>query len=414
MSTSPKPDTAVVRRHVFFVSGFDPKGASYYHSLYRSQAALQGALTGVDYGVGKRVRLATGNTQWAVLSAVPGAVPVTTTFEFVRWDDIVRAQWPRRAWDVVRGSARGYAAAVAAARAGKLGRVYRAAPRTLIALIYPALYWLLALGAGLGLGLGAAALARHMPVLATMGMWSPRLIGLAVLVGVMRLALRRERQLNTSWLLRIYSFASDWARGRVPRLNDRIDRLASDIVTRLEDAAIDEVLVVGFSVGSILATSAVARAQLRMAKPLPGRLALMTLGHCVPLLALSPSATSFRTELARVGGRASGWSGVGVTPWAIDWTDFSSPSDWGSFALVDPIVLCLPPAESTDMKTPPRMLSPRFHTLFTPQTYAVLRRDKRALHLQYLKAGELIGAYDFFALTAGPHHLQAFCHKATP
>ena len=50
----PEVDRPVQRRHVFFFSGFDPKGASYYHRIYREQAVLQGALMGVRYTVGGR------------------------------------------------------------------------------------------------------------------------------------------------------------------------------------------------------------------------------------------------------------------------------------------------------------------------------------------------------------------------
>ena len=33
--------SSIRRRCVFYVSGFDPKGARFYHGLYREQAALQ-------------------------------------------------------------------------------------------------------------------------------------------------------------------------------------------------------------------------------------------------------------------------------------------------------------------------------------------------------------------------------------
>jgi len=52
------------------------------------------------------------------------------------------------------------------------------------------------------------------------------------------------------------------------------------------------------------------------------------------------------------------------------------------------------------------MLSPRFHTLFSAPQYALLKRSKRRLHLQYLMAAPLPGDYDYFRFTAGPTPLR--------
>lgn len=369
----------VTRRHVFFLSGFDPKGASYYHGLYAGQAALQGRVTGVRYTVGPRTRLANGNAQWQVASEADGR-RVDTCFEYVRWDDIVRAHWPRSAWQVLAGSLRGYAGALASPAA--LRKVKAASPRTLVALAYPALFWLLALLLALALG---ALLARFV------GMVVGASAGAAVLWG----ALRWERRLNTSWLLRIYQFAADWRSGRTPDLEQRMDTAADAIVRKLAEPQVDEVLLVGFSVGSLLAASIAARVQQRAAaQGLPlDHLALLTLGHCIPLLGLMAGADAFRAELARLG-----------RPPRVRWADFSSPTDWGSFALVDPLAIALGPA-GAERPFAPRMASPRFHTMFAPEVYAALARDKRRIHLQYLMAGERATPYDYFAITAGPLRL---------
>ncbi len=128
------------------------------------------------------------------------------------------------------------------------------------------------------------------------------------------------------------------------------------------------------------------------------KFAVVTLGQCIPLLGLIPQAHAFRAELARLG------SGRGDDG-RVSWTDYSSPTDWGSFALVDPIALCL--GGASGVAHPPRMASPRFHTLFEPARYMQLRRDKRRMHLQYLMAGELPSGYDYFSITAGPLRAQA-------
>ena len=55
----------------------------------------------------------------------------------------------------------------------------------------------------------------------------------------------------------------------------------------------------------------------------------------------------------------------------------------------------------------PKILSPQFAKLFAPTAYAALRKNLFEMHFQYLKAGELPGKYDYFAITAGPRTLAA-------
>lgn len=377
----------VKRRHVFFLSGFDPKGAGYYHGLYKSHAALQGRLTGAAYEVDSRSRCAHGNSQWQVrCDGADGAT--VTTFEYVRWDDIVRAQWPRSAWDVFRGGVRSYAAALASGRS--LAKVWQAAPKTIFSLAYPALFWLTvgALGLVLGWGVGFAANAWLLPAHPELA-W---VLGAGAATAWWWGALRWERRLHTTWLLRIYQFAADWAAQRIEDLPARLDLLTADILRQLADPEVDEVLLVGFSVGSMLAVSAAARVQ-QAAPARLSRLSLLTLGHCIPLLGLMPKAHAFRQELARLGAGTR-----------IEWIDFSSPTDWGSFALIEPIGFCVD--DPGAVRHAPVMASPRFHVMFPPEEYRRIRRDKRRMHMQYLMAGELPAAYDYFAITAGPLPLR--------
>ena len=365
----------VRQRYVFFVSGFDPKGASYYHGLYSAQAALQGAVSGVTYTVSARSKRPNGNSRWTVDASSPAGA-THTTYEFARWDDIVRSRWPRGAFGVLAGSIRAYMSALGSGMG--LVKVWRVAPKTLFSLAYPALFWLGVLLVAALAGWAISAFAGSVA-------------GAVAAIVVLAAALQWERRLHTSWLLRIYQFAADWAAHRIAALPDRLDRLAQDIHRQLQDPEIDEVLLVGFSVGSMLAVSAAARVKQLASDSELRRLSMLTLGHCIPLLGLMPRARAFRKELAQV---------AALPPLA--WSDYSSPTDWGSFALVDPVALCLGPKRAL---SGPVLASPRFHTVFEPATYAQIRGDKRRMHLQYLMAGERPGSYDYFAFTAGPLRL---------
>lgn len=386
------PTTAgrpVHRRHVFFVSGFDPKGASYYHALHTAEAVKQDAVTGTLTTMGPRVRDAQGNSHWTISSQpAPGnpASQTETTFEFSRWDDIVRKHWPRSAWRLLADLVFAYSLMI---RSGGIVTTWHLSRKTLVGLAYP----LVVIGGCLGLAAALSAWAGT--ALASSGAAWP--VATAAALGLLALSLwathKLEAKLNSTWLVRIFSFTGRHACGQLPELDARLDALAEKIADKLrssDEGNVDEVLVVGFSVGSILSVSSVARALPGGAdQPTRPALSLMTLGHCIPMLGLLPQAARFRGELKVLAGAP-----------ALRWIDFSSLTDWGSFAMVDPVDACritLPNGQ----KHNPTMRSPRFHTQFAAATYDKLRRNKRRIHMQYLMAGELPSDYDYFAITAG-------------
>lgn len=382
---------SVRRRHVFFLSGFDPKGASYYHALYRTEAARQAVVSGMHIEVGARQRGQQGHHVWPIEGRQGGGT-CETVCEFARWDDIVRQHWPRSTWRLLSEMFQAYALML---RSGGVPKVWRMARKTLIALAYPLLFMLTAALLSMAAGLGLAAILRIASLEPALAVG----VGLAVTGAGLWAARKLEDRLNTTWLLRIFSFAGKQARAELPELEDRLDRFAQAIAAKVRAGDADEVLVVGFSVGSILAVSATARAlKLLGSDPLPApapALSLLTLGHCIPMLGLLPQAGAFRAELETLARHE-----------ALTWVDFSSPTDWGSFALVDPVAAC---NGQGDERRPgqPLMRSPRFHTMFEQSDYARLIKNKRRMHLQYLMAGHLPAGYDYFAITAGTQTLSA-------
>ena len=391
----------VRKRHVFFISGFDPRGAAHFYRLYATGAASQSQTSGHQYQVGPRERAADPLVQsWRVGWHGGAADPmdaVQTTVEFLSWDDLVRANWPKGALQVAWGSVLAYAAMLSSGLA--LVRVWQQSRRTLILLAYPAVLWLLALLCGAGM---AWALVHALGRAGAAGSWLPMTTAAVswaaaalVLAGTSWVVLRLEGRLQTSRLLRIYRFSDLWARQKLPSLEDRLEKMSARVSDRLKLADADEVLVIGFSVGTLLAASVTARALAKCAddNAATERLSLLTLGHCIPLLGLLPEADRFREELAVLAGAPQPF-----------WADYSAPSDWGSFALVNPFDIC---RITIDGRKPaaPVMLSPRFHTLFDSKDYALLKKDKLRLHSQYLMSAPKVGAYDYFLMTAGPWRL---------
>jgi pimeloyl-ACP methyl ester carboxylesterase len=150
----------------------------------------------------------------------------------------------------------------------------------------------------------------------------------------------------------------------------------------------DEILIVGHSVGTQIAVAAVARALARLGNR-DIRLSLLTLGHTIPLEALHPTAQRFRAEIMAVAGDRR-----------VTWIDVSAAIDSACFPLCDPLQASgLAQPDPSDPK--PKIVSARFPKLFRPESYAVLRREFRRAHFQYLLSAELPGDYDYFLITAG-------------
>ena len=384
-----------MKRHVYFLSGFDPKGAAYYHALYQAQAREQAAVNGMQIKVGGRQRDVQGNSFWTINAVATEGSACETTYEFSRWDDLVRQNWPRSTWRLLMDMLLAYRFMWAS---GEIATVWRLSRKTLVGLAYP----LVVLGGGLVLGLLAAAGAVAGLSRWGASVWLASAAGLAMFALMLWGTLKLEDKLNTTWLVRIFSFSGKQGCGQLPALETRLNAVAAEIARKIRANDVDEILVVGFSVGSILGVSAVARALADAdamnashhhgARP---TISFLTLGHCIPMLGLAPQAQAFRDEL-----------GVLAQSTALHWVDFSSPTDWGSFALVDPVTACRI-ALPSGSKVNPTMRSPRFHTLFTPGTYASIKRNKRRMHMQYLMAGELPSEYDYFAITSGTLTLEA-------
>jgi hypothetical protein len=393
LSTAAERDAAprIRRRHVVFFGGFDPKGASWYHGLYKRHASLQAKINDLPIEVGARQRDEAGRRYWLARAQPAGEEICESRIEVVSWDALVRRYWPRHGLRLLIDMAVAYARVIGNG-IPQLIKVGRIAPRTLTAMLYPLVFFVF--------GILVCAL------IGTMAAWLGYLLSASMLLAVAMgavllwfavvLMMRIERRLDTGLLVRIYAFVARYGVRGMPEL----DRIVADAGARIEalarDSRIDELLVVGYSVGSILATRAFGRALPALAghEGQGPQLALLTLGNCIPLLGLFPQAGEYRAELAA----------LASSP-LIKWVDVSSPSDWGSFAMLNPIEVCEIEVARKDSGWP-LMTSPRFHTLFEPATYRNMIGNKHQMHFQYLMSSQKPGRYDYFAITAGPLGLR--------
>ena len=368
-------DATVRRRHVFYLSGFDPRGAPHYHKLYRDEAAKQAAVNGLEITVGPRRKTGETETQWRL-----DAGAVATDYSFLHYDDIVRARWARTNWAVLREIAR---YAVLMQRRGMFAKVLLASWPTFIAMAYPAFLLILALVASALAAWGAAALTGSLAGLAAAPI---------MFFALLQLRPWLESRGNALWIARILSFMCDQGAGRVPELDARLDDWAWRVAAVVASGEADEVLIAAHSVGTQLAVSLAARV-VGLCSVKTFRLSLLTLGHTIPLEAMQPAAAAYRAELAV----------LAATP-ELDWIDVSAPVDSACFPLCDP--LAASGLAQPDPRNPkPKLVSARFAKLFSPEGYRAVKKEFRRAHFQYLMASEYAGDYDFFLITAGDRTL---------
>jgi hypothetical protein len=377
----------VTRRCVFYVSGFDPKGAGHYHALYKEEGARESQRDGWHLAVGPRRKQPGGSAAWEVEAELEGQ-QVQTHYEFMGWDDVVRRHWVKKTavlWrDVI-------ATTLFNLWHGALWKMFRLSWPPAVALFAPfvlvcvlllgtpllAVATALGVGQALGnvwLGLGAGALAAG--ALWQLGRWL-------------------EARYSMYWMMRSYTFTARQAQGQVPDLEARLDALAQRLVQRVREQQDDEVLLIGHSSGAIMAACVLARA-LRIAPDfLRGhtQVSFLTLGQWIPLLGLLPMAHQFRQELALIGG-AQG----------LSWVDFSAPPDGCCFALNDALAAC--GIERAPAGVDLKILNPRFAAAFDPASYKKLRRNKFLMHFQYLCCSDRRGVCNYFEISAGPQTLK--------
>lgn len=335
---------ATYKRKIFYLGGFDPRGARHYHQLCREAAAPYGAEVSARQG-----------EQWRITRE-----GCETDYHFLAWDDIVRRAWIRKPLVLVWQSLRMYAAYALHFRWRDIWRLPRA---PIVTLAYPLA--LMLLGPLLLFGLASLLL--------------PWYVALALALGLSVLLLHRTKAL---WLLRFFVFNYRVARHIDPALDARLDAFAATVRASYEEGY-DEVLLVAFSNGSILTVSLLDRLG-----ALPPHVRVLTLGQCIPLISHLDCAPRFREELGRVA--------------AMDfyWCDIGFPPDGACYARIDPFLPHYPQHRAQVVTR-----SPRFFQYYAPERYQALRRNKYQLHFAYLATGDTLSPLDFIALATAPRAL---------
>ncbi len=373
---------STVTRQVFYLPGFDPREPETYWGLFRRESRLTAARRGLDIAVGDAVRSADGlSLDWTV-----EAGGTRTRYALLRWDDIVRARFPRPDW---RRLAAVPALLWRLRRSGYERRLRREARS--FAMVIFGVHHLYLLFAATSLGL-AAGLPLLLP--ADWRPWSWLAVPVAayaVLAAIM--ALTRGKPFYCAHLVDDTAFTHDHAAGRDRQIPDRLDAMAARI--RAAEGSAGEIVVIGHSSSSFLGVEVLDR--VLSADPGFGTrgtpVSFVTLGSVIPWIALDASATRFRAALARFAAAD-----------AIRWLDVRAPWDWLSIHLRDPLTASDVPSPGPDR---PATRYVRLEDLIEARLIPGRRWNLFRMHFQLLMSSRDGRGFDYVAFVSGPEPVHA-------
>lgn len=370
----------IKKRHVFYLSGFDPRGPSYYHALYQTESQSQVHSSDISFTVGKRTSPSKRVSRWEI-TAKSEDNEIITQYDFLRWDDIIRKYWTRNEGSLLAKTLASFWLSV---HTGLLAKAWRAAWKPTALFIYPTAFLTLTIVLSLAGGWIA-----HQQLRETSHGWLPAAGAIAFFLVILAAGRILSAKTSAYWLLRLCNFCIAYGQGHLPCVEKRLTEFATLIAAEIRKTDADEYLIVGHSVGAILAVPVMARLLESRPDLLEKKIAFLTLGQCIPLVSFLPHAENYRHDLKKVGNSNT-----------VIWVDFTSPADPACFALVDPVAAAgLSDPDYTN--THPKLLNARFYKILSAKRYKSMRLDGKRLHFQYLMAGDVAGEYDYFAITAG-------------
>lgn len=360
----------ISQRLVVHVGGYDPMTPEAAHGRFvrelarfartwRLEAEAGGPAIGADVAAWP---VATGGPNWRV----------RTTVRLLRWDDLMdrAAREPRH-----RRVARGLLAGADFVYGGALFGYGRHAWRYALFFLFPFVLLAACLGASAGIAAGIGD--------ATGSGLAAAAAGIAAASGLLAWSFRRA---PLDHLLDDWIFARDLVRNPDPPLSARLDREAAAIVEASRSGRYDEIVVIGHSLGAVLAVDLVDRAQ--RLDPRLGRgsaaAALVTVGSSIPKIGLHRGAVRLREALRRVAGSG------------LFWVEYQTLIDAMNFYKVDPVPACGAGPKG------PLLRIIRLSRMLERSYYLRIKYNFFRVHNQFVSANDKRAVYDYFMLLCGP------------
>ncbi|MBX9822769.1 hypothetical protein [Afipia birgiae] len=365
---------AIRKKLVFHIGGYDPSmvpEAAYrrfvrelrrFENTWKAEASVSPPTVEADQAT------------WDITTTGPNW-RVETRYCLVRWDDVIGTVARQPWWRRIVFSQLGW---IDFAVGGALVGYMRTSWRYALFFIYPFLIFDAFVIAAWLLGGFVASVSDSV--------WIGAAAALVVFVGFLR---GPCRWLGLATLFDDWTFSSAYVHGGYPVLDHKLDVIAKVIDAAARNTEADEILVIGHSLGAVIAVDLLAR--VLALNPLVGentpKVAFLSVGSSILKIGLHRGAKRFHAALQRVAG-ASG----------IFWTEYQALIDVMNFYKTNPV------SEIGLKTTPDRpvLRIVKISSMLDPVSYERIRRNFYRVHNQFVSGNERRTAYDYFMLVCGP------------
>lgn len=372
------------RRHVFYVEGYDPRGADGFYRLFQREWKRFLSTWPIAAELGALAIDSEDLAHWDIDARGPNW-QVSTRYEFLRLEPMLRANLDQPLWRQVPRALRWMLDDLLT---GTLRRIFRASWRFGLHLVYPQLLLLVWIAIAVAGGWLAAYAAMRLAGL-------PGIAALVVAVAAAAAIFAALRPLADRWFVLLvtngWPYLREFARGAATGYDRSNELLATRIVAAAGAGEADEILVVGHSSGGVTAPAILARA-LELDPGLGCRgpsIVLMTVGSLMPAFALHPAAVPLRGAVRR----------LAVEP-SVRWIDCQSRKDVMNFWNFDPVGGV--GIDAGGERCNPLVWPVRLRDMLSEAVYRRLRRSFFRMHYQYIMGNDRRAPYDYFMLVCGP------------
>ncbi|MCU0885185.1 MAG: hypothetical protein MUC44_09590 [Beijerinckiaceae bacterium] len=359
--------SVTINRRVLHLGGYDPMPAAVFFARFQRELARFATCWNLTAST-RDYTETQASAAWTVDVSGPGW-QVITRHELVRWDDVIAAH---RAGSVIGRLGAGWAAFFDFLRHGALGRYLAVAWRYAGFFLFPYLAMALVLAGSLFV---AGWLLPLIGLPQALGWLAGLVAGLGIIVWL-------ASRTVIGHLLDDWIFASEIVRATDPVIEDRLKAAAIDLART--PASVD-CLVVGHSLGALLAAELLDQA---LAAPAPQgtrRFGYLALGSSLLKIALHGKAIGLKARLQRL-----------IASGRIDWTEYQSLSDVMNFYKSDPVKVLGLDGPS------PLVRQVRFSRMLKPAYYRTIKLDFFRLHCQFISGNDMRAPFDYLMTICGP------------